>query len=120
MAEESGQPKERPKRIWTWVAYGVGGAGLIGAVITGSMHLSKKGDLDCTDKICVGQNDKKSTIENLGIATNVLIGVTAAGAVAGTVLLFLENKSQDKNEASVAVTPTALPGGAGLVALGRF
>ncbi len=109
-------------RVWTWVAFGVGGAAGIGAIVTGSMQLNKTSDIkdECEDNVCPKKfEDDRDKAHTLGTVTNVLIGVAAAGIVAGTVLAFFEpiEKSEEEN---VALKPSVSPDGAGLVIMGRF
>jgi len=114
-------PEEEPRRVWTWVAFGIGGAAGIGAIVTGSLALSKEADVrdSCDGKQCdASLSGDFDTVERLALTTDVLIGVAAAGVVAGTLLFFLEPGSSA--EAEVAVAPTASGEGAGLVLTGRF
>jgi hypothetical protein len=123
--DQPGKPEQpeddEPRRVWTWVAFGVGGAAGVGAIITGSLALKKEGDVrdKCTDGQCPASlSGDFDTVERLALTTDVLIGVAAAGIVAGTLLFFLE--PGDEGEAEVAVAPAAGVDGAGLVLTGRF
>ncbi len=116
---------ESPKRLWTWVAFGVGGGALIGSVITGSLAVSKKNDIldKCPNNECPASekdaiDDDRSTVRALGITTDVLIGTAIAGAAAGTLLFFFEPKLLSGNEISVG--PTASGHGAGITLSGKF
>ncbi|MCP4678020.1 MAG: tetratricopeptide repeat protein [Deltaproteobacteria bacterium] len=116
---------EPPKRLWTWVAFGVGGGALIGSVITGSLAISKKNDIldKCPNNECPASekdaiDDDRSKVRALGITTDVLIGTAIAGAAAGTLLFFFEPKLMSGNE--VSVSPTASSDFAGISLSGKF
>lgn len=102
------------KRVWTWVAYGIGGATGIAAIVTGTKAISLNRDLrdNCDNNVCPSdQESNVDTAHSLGVATGVLIGVTAVSVVAGTILLFVEGK---KKKDRVAVLPQWGPDGAGV------
>jgi len=108
------------KRVWTWVALGVGGAAAVGAAVTGGLALRAMSDLE---DACPGSNcpaSKQSDIDrgrNLALTADVLMGVAAAGIVTGVVLFFVEPK---RGEREVVLAPAASPNGAGLSLSGRF
>ena len=113
---------EEPTRVWTWVAFGVGGAAAIAAGITGGLAVSRKSTLDdsCPDKQCPDSEWKTLDSANLlATATTALIAVAGAGLVAGVVLYFVE-PGRGEEEQAVAVAPTANPHGFGVAAVGRF
>jgi hypothetical protein len=121
---DSATPDSAPGRTWTWVAAGIGGAGLVGAVVTGSLALKKKGEVteQCDGKACpsslAGDFD---AVERLNLATDVLIGVAAAGAVAAVVLWFVEPGLESEDGAATVTAGFApLPGGAAMTLGGRF
>jgi hypothetical protein len=118
---EGGGDGEGDRRIWTWVAFGVGGAALVSGGVLGGVVLSKSSDLksECNDDICPESrwSDLEKT-RSLATATDVLLGVGAAALVAGTVLFFVEPGSEDEQE--VAVTPSVTASGFGLNLEGRF
>jgi hypothetical protein len=110
-----------PERVWTWVAFGVGGAAGVGAIITGSLALKKEADVRdrCSGSLCdSSMSGDFDTVERLALTTDVLIGVFAAGAVVGTLLYFLE--PGNGAEAEVAVAPAVGVDGAGVTLTGRF
>ncbi|MBW2275963.1 MAG: hypothetical protein JRF63_00640 [Deltaproteobacteria bacterium] len=112
---------DEPQRVWTWIAFGVGGAAGVGAIITGSLALSKESDLRdrCTGGECPASlSGDFDSVERLALTTDILIGVAAAGVVAGTLLYFFEPDSGAGVE--VGVAPAAGAGSAGLVLTGRF
>jgi len=109
-----------PKRLWTWVAAGVGGAALVGAVITGGMAISKKKDLDdtCPDGACPSSEmGEVDSARNLGNASTALAIIAGVGIAAGVVLFFVE-PGLGEEQPSVEVGLGPLPGG-GAVTLGR-
>jgi hypothetical protein len=119
--------EEKPKRLWTWVAYGVGAAAAVGAAITGAQALSLEsriwdecdGDGTCYSDTYNGDfEDDTHRLRVLGITTDVLIGVAAIGVVAGTVLLFVEPRAQEKRSAASESEPTI--GTSGFSIHGRF
>ena len=114
-------PEDGPKRVWTWVAFGVGGAAGVGAIITGSMALSKESDVRdrCSGGECPASlSGDFDSVEKLALTTDILIGVAAAGVVAGTLLYFFEPDSEADVE--VGVAPAVGGDAAGLVLTGRF
>ena len=116
------EDRDSPKRVWTWVALGVGGAAAIGAGITGGVTLSKAGDIedDCGGSEC--PNSQRGAVDDaktLGNVTNVLIGVAAVGIAAGIVLFFVE-PGLGVEEDKATVTPVAMSNGGGIVVSGSF
>jgi hypothetical protein len=110
-----------PKRIWTWVALGVGGACLVAGGAIGGAVMGKASDLEerCPDKQCPESEwEELDKADSMAMASNVLLGVGAAAVVAGVVLFFVE--PGDEEEAAVSLTPTVGPQGAGLSLGGRF
>ncbi len=113
-------------RIWTWVAYGLGGAAAVGAVVTGVLALTKDNEIweQCGDDICFShQYDgdyqaDADTVNTLALTTDILIGVGAAAVVAGTLLYFFEPDYAEERQ--VTVHPTMHTNGAGLGVTGRF
>jgi len=107
-----------------WVAVGVGGALLIGGAITGGMALNLDSDLhnDCDEGgHCL--DDRQPDIDKLNtlsLTTDILMGVGAAAAVTGVVLLIVGHKKKGENEEPVALAPAFAPGFAGAVIQGRF
>jgi hypothetical protein len=72
----------------TWVAFGVGGAGLIAGSVTGILSLSKASSVkaDCTNNLCpASSRDEADTGRSLATASNIGFGVAAAGAAVGIV-----------------------------------
>jgi len=78
-------------RTLAYVAYGIGGAGLVFGAVTGILALSKHGDLSdtCPNDRCAA--DKQSDIDSyktMGTLSTVGFVVAGVGAAAGTVLLL--------------------------------
>jgi hypothetical protein len=124
-AEEPGPVTEEPgteggKRVWTWVALGVGAAALIGGGVTGGLAMGREKDLlaDCPDNRCPSSLEGEAdTIKTMNLTADILYGVGAAAVIAGIVLFFVEPKG--KAEADVTVAP-AVGDGFGLSLAGRF
>jgi hypothetical protein len=117
----SGDGRAGGKRLWTWVALGIGGAAGIAGGVMGGIALSKKADIDaqCEGKQCpAGTEDDADRVKRLALGADVLFGVAAAGVVAGVVLFFVEPRAG--SERAVSVTPVVADGTAGLVVGGRF
>jgi hypothetical protein len=109
-----------PRRVWTWVAFGVGGAAAIGAAIAGGLTISAVSDLEvaCDGNDCPpSEQDTIDSGQRAAMAANVLTGIAAAGIAAGVALYFFE---PDLNGTAVEIAPTASARGAGLVVGGRF
>jgi hypothetical protein len=118
-------PAAKPKRVWTWIAFGVGGAAAIGGAITGGLTLSRAEELksECGGDACPSTSaDALDSARSLGNATDVLIAVAAVGIAAGVVLYFVEPRRGDREDGGVAIAPAAAPtaGGAALALAGRF
>lgn len=121
--EGSEGDSDGPKRVWTWVALGVGGAALAAGGAIGGVVMSKASDLedDCPDKQCDTEAWKEvGKAENLAMTSNILFGVGAAAVVAGVVLFFVEPGGDDEEDPAVSLAPTIGPQGAGLSLGGRF
>jgi hypothetical protein len=108
-------PERKPNRTLAYVAYGVGGAGLVLGGVTGIIALGKKGDLD--DACNIGKNgcppSSQSDLDAYRLTRTlsyVGFGIAAVGAIGGTVLLFTTGKSHSSTELRAYVAPS----GAGL------
>ena len=131
IAEESTTPlppEETPdessgRRLWTWVALGVGVGAGIGAGVTGGLAMSREGSLEtnCPDKICPpGEEGELDSTKKLALASTILTGVAAAGIAAGVVLFFVEPGLGETEDAPVALLPSVTPNGGWLQIVGRF
>ena len=115
---------EKPKRLWTWVAFGVGGAAAIGAGVTGGLSLSKANDIkgQCDGNACPASlKGERDTAQGLGYAADALIAVAGVGVAAGVVLFFMEPKWSEHGDA-VEVAPVVAPtaDGGAFALVGRF
>lgn len=125
--DETAPPKddeEAPRRVWTWVALGIGAAAAVGAGVTGGMSYSLVNDIkdDCDGNDCPsGREDDAGKAENLGNVSTALTVAAAVGITAGVLLFFLEpGDDKEESKASVAIVPTAAPDNVGLSLTGRF
>ena len=103
-----------------YVAFGIGGAGLLVSVVTGALMLNAKSDLDdaCTDDgVCpASEQDTLDNYHTLGSISAVGLGVAVAGAGTG-LALFLTNRSSERANTR-HITPYVGLGSVG--ASGRF
>jgi hypothetical protein len=109
-------------RTWGWVSLGVGGALLISGTVTGGLSLSLDRDLEneCGGKTCPpGHESEINRIDNLAMATNVLLGVGAAATLTGILILAIYDDDPSTGS-SVEVRPTVGSGFAGAEVFGRF
>lgn len=122
----SAEPEEHrapgPKRVWTWVAIGLGGAAAIGAGVTGGLSISKANDVkdQCDGNVCsAGLEDDADAAKALGNTATALVAVAGVGLAAGIIFYFVEPKW---GEGGVEIAPVALPadGGAAFALAGRF
>lgn len=97
------------RRVFTYVAFGVGGAGLIAGGVTGGMFLKKRADLksEClADGSCRTTSAKKiSTYHTYGTISAAALGVGVVGAGTGLVLLLTEPKQETPPNAGLSVRP---------------
>jgi len=111
---------------WGFGAIGVGGAVLIGSIVTGGMALSRSNELEeeCPDASCgPDSHAKNDRMQALATATDVLIGVGSAIAVAGIVMVVVAKttgEGEAEADARVSVLPLVGPGFAGTGVQGRF
>ncbi|MGH7438314.1 MAG: hypothetical protein ACRENE_21735, partial [Polyangiaceae bacterium] len=101
-----GPPK---KSILPWIAFGVGGAGLLVGAITGSIALGDHSTLakDCTGGSCPpGDSDKLSAYHSMSTLSTVGFIVAALGGGAGVVLLLTQPKAPPPT-AEAPTRPTA-------------
>ena len=130
MEPEEDEPEETERPVlWItgWVGIGVGAAVAAAGAITGGVALDKSNELNdnCPDKnqICPEEHqDLKDSADSLAIATNVLLPVGGALAVAGVVLVILgRDRGEDSSGvASIGFAPFASAEQAGLTVRGRF
>jgi hypothetical protein len=114
------------KSALPWVAFGVGGAGLVVGAVTGAMALGKHSDLSnsCTlpNNGCpTAQQDSLNSYHTLGAVSTVGFIVGGVGVVAGVVLLLTQPKGESApapQAAGLHVVPVVGPGSLG--AFGSF
>lgn len=107
--------------ITGWVLAGLGAATLIGSVATGVSALSLNNELEplCKDNGCPpGKKADEKKLDGLAVSTDVLLGVGAAVAVTGVVLIILGNTKRKKER--VGQAPDFVPGFAGILMTWRF
>jgi len=107
-----------------WVTTGIGAALLVAGGATGGMALSANSDLvdECSgDAQCTesARGDDVDRRDNLALATDIMIGVGAAAAIVGVVMVIV-GKKRDGGEADVALGPAVSPDGAGATVEWRF
>lgn len=113
---------EGPARVWTWVAFGVGGAAAVAAGITGGVAASKKSTLEdnCPNKQCPQSEwDTLDSANTLATTASVLIAVAGVGLAAGVVLYIVE-PGLGEEEQTVTIAPTMDRNGLGISTVGRF
>lgn len=102
-----------------FVAYGVGGASLVVAAITGGLSFAQAQDVkdQCIDFRCPAElEDEADRSRALGTVSTVGFVVGGAAVAAGVVLTFVRPGGEDASEAQI--TPVLGPGWLGL--RGRF
>jgi hypothetical protein len=108
--------------VWPWVAFGVGGAGLIVGGITGAIAVGDHSSLSsaCTGGTCPpGQSSNLSSYHTMGLVSTVGFIVAGVGAAAGVTLLLLPGKSDSAPPAAgLHVEPAIGLGSVG--AIGTF
>jgi hypothetical protein len=117
-----------PLRLVGFIAAGVGGAALVGGVVTGLMAKSadKKATDACTNGVCPRSAEKDfDSASSLATVTNVLFIGGGVLAAAGVGLIIVGGKSSGENSKAAAaprlrLTPIASADGAGLFATGSF
>ena len=113
--------KRRPavrKRIWTWIALGVGAAVVAGGGVMAYLASDAKSAFD-GEPFADRALEHKSTAESRALAANVLFGAGAAAMVTGLVLFFVEGAgAQPGHQASLV--PRLVPAPGGLQAVWRY
>ena len=92
-------PAPEGPAVWPWIVMGVGTAMVIGGMVTGVAGLTEADALAslCANNLClpsVGLDERRSTVEALGITTDVLLFGGGAIAVAGLVLGIVLNSGR--------------------------
>lgn len=115
------------KRLWTWVAGGVGVGSFIGAIVLHSVANSEQKKIDdlcpggqCPPEYLVGAQDRQEKVDNLRISTKALAVVGAVGVAAGITLFFVEPLFAPRAQPQVSLAPLFDGENAGLMLQGRF
>jgi hypothetical protein len=119
--------------LYGYITAGVGGAALIGGVVTGLMTKSKEKEAQdmCIDSVCPeSAEDKFDSADSMALITNVLFIGGGVLAATGVTLIILDASSDSGDTASntrispkaprLALSPLVTNGGAGLAATGAF
>jgi hypothetical protein len=96
------------RRTLTYVALGVGGAGLLAGSVTGLLALRKRGDLrdECEGERCPPTSQHKiETYHTFGTVSGVAFAAGVAGLGTGLVLLLTEPKRPEPSSAKLSVRP---------------
>jgi hypothetical protein len=110
-----------PERVWTWVAFGAAAATGVTAAITGNFALSRAREIDaqCVENTCPYElHDEADRARALALTADILLGVTAALVITGTVLYF--NEGEAEGEPSTSGVELTVGAGSGLLVTGRF
>lgn len=84
-----------PNRTAAYVAFGVGGAGLLTGTITGILAMTKEGSLECPDNHCPpAEHDALDSAKTLATISTIGFGVGLAGAATGVVLWMTGSKAE--------------------------
>jgi hypothetical protein len=117
-----------PLRMVGFVTAGVGGAAIIGGVITGLMakSASSKATDQCQDKVCPTKAESDfNSAQSLATVTNVLLIGGGVLAAAGVTLVIVGGKSaggpaKPASAPRLELTPAVAGNGAGFFARGAF
>lgn len=126
-AKEPSDTPAAPQNTWListgYATLGLGAVALITSGIIGGVALSIDGELesDCVDGHCPpDQESKIDRMNAMATATNVLIGVGAAGVTAGVAMLIWGYKNKREASGTVSIAPLASPVTTGVAIQGRF
>lgn len=100
--------KSNARRIGSYVAFGLGGAGLVAGGVTGGLALRVRSDLKsaCHGEICSSASDKKiGKYHMYGTISAIGLGVGVAGLGTGLLLLLTEPEAEDHASAGLRVRP---------------
>ena len=93
------------RKVMTYVAFGLGGAGLVAGGVTGGLALRKRSDIekDCIDERCPSSSQRKiDTYHTYGTVSGIALAVGVAGVGAGLVLWLTEPSSEETASTSSA------------------
>jgi tetratricopeptide (TPR) repeat protein len=96
-----------PRRLWTWIVGGVGGAALIAAGTFGYLASEAKSDFD-KERWADKADELKATVESRSLTANILFGIGGAAMVGAVVLFFVEGSGSDSATSGIYVYPTPL------------
>ena len=96
------EPAAKKSLAPVYVAYGVGGAGLIVGSVTGALAMSKASD--CPNKVCNTQSDLDSA-KSMATVSTISFGVGIAGVAVGTILLLTGKSSSESAPAQAKHQP---------------
>jgi hypothetical protein len=120
-ADTGARASSTGSKTLAYVAFGVGGAGLITGGITGILAMGKKSDLDkqCNGGTCPAsaQSDVDS-YHSMGLISTIGFAVGIVGVGAGIYFLVTSPKSEPAPAMKAGITPFIGPGSIG--AFGRF
>lgn len=112
-----------------WAVGGVTLAAGLGWGVTGGLALSKKSafeEANTKENLAAGVDleGQRRTVTTLNLVSDILMGVTAAGAVTTVVLAVVRpgeaHARLDAPRPQLGLAPTWLPGGGGVAAVGSF
>jgi hypothetical protein len=123
--------KRNNKALIGWIAVGTGAAFLVGGGVAGGLALMRNEKLKdrCDAENVCSKSDKDYAMgrDLMALSSNVALGIGAAAATAGIVLLVLSKKSQEtsgdengETEAEVSVAPMLTPEFSGMSFMGSF
>ncbi|MBI5491041.1 MAG: PEGA domain-containing protein [Deltaproteobacteria bacterium] len=92
---------------WFWTAVGVGAASAVAAAVTGGLGLSYRDDY-----VAGGARDAglRETVVDLGLSTDVLIGVAAAGALGALIVFLVGDDGEEPAPEGSGTAVSLLPG----------
>lgn len=113
------------QRTVSYVVMGVGGAAMLGGVVTSILALGADGDLqDCRADAACQHTDRElalaDDVRSQALTTDLLVGIGAAVAATGVVLFVLDGGTETKGEARVSRLGLLPAPGGGAVAVGAF
>ena len=85
------EPSAKKSNAPVFIAFGIGGAGLIAGGITGALAYGKASD--CPNKVCATESDLDSA-KTMATISTIGFGVGIAGVAVGTILLLTGGSSE--------------------------
>lgn len=101
-------PTSSSRRTLTYVAFGVGGVGLVAGGVTGVLALRKRSDLkeQCVNDLCPSSSQKLITkYHTYGTISGVAFGASLLGLGAGVALLLTEPHAKPAPQTGLVVRP---------------